>query len=54
MKHQDHENDSSHPLNLDVAQLEELEKLIDSLKKEIIFPAKKQVEKTTIPTARRQ
>jgi hypothetical protein len=34
------DRDSLDPMNLDPTQLEELDKLIDSLRKEIIFPRK--------------
>lgn len=32
-------NDSSRPMNFDSDQLEELDKLIDNLRKEIVFPS---------------
>lgn len=39
------DSNSSHPINLDSSQLEELDKLIDNLKKEIVLPHKRISEK---------
>jgi hypothetical protein len=39
------ENNSPDPINFDSEQLKELEKLIDGLKKEIVFPGKRPVDK---------
>jgi hypothetical protein len=39
-------SDSSHPIDLDSSQLEELDKLIDNLKKEIVLPQRKVNEKS--------
>ncbi len=38
------DSNSSRPINLDSKQLKELDTLIGSLKKEIVFPAKKSGE----------
>lgn len=40
--------DSPSPIKLDPAQLEELDKLIDSLKKEIIHPRSRERESTAV------
>ncbi len=47
------DTNSSHPIDLDSEQIEELEKLIENLKKEIVFPPKKAGEKLTIYEAGR-
>lgn len=40
------DTDSSGPIHLDSVQLEELDKLIQSLRKEVIVPEKDKVEKS--------
>jgi hypothetical protein len=47
------DTNSSHPIDLDSEQIEELEKLIENLKKEIVFPPKKEGEKLIISKAGR-
>ena len=51
-KNQQTDNNSPNPTNFDSEQLKELEKLIDSLKKEIVFPAKKAAEKRVFSKTR--
>ena len=45
------DNNSSHAMDLDSEQLKELEKLIDDLKKEIVFPKKKAGDKPALSEA---
>jgi hypothetical protein len=54
MNNPDTDDNSLNPINLDVEQQKELERLIDSLKKEIVFPAKKRTEKAPASTSSRQ
>ena len=42
------DNDSSHPINLDSKQREELDKLIESLKKEVVLPKDKAAGRVAI------
>jgi len=51
-KNQQTDNNSPNPTNFDSEQLKELEKLIDSLKKEIVFPGKKVLEKRVFSKTR--
>ena len=45
---------SAGPINLDLEQLQELDKLINNLKKEIIFPkSKKEDDKSALRSAQR-
>jgi hypothetical protein len=40
------DTNSSGPIHLDMEQIEELDKLIQNLKKEVIAPEKKSIQKT--------
>lgn len=44
-KEKESASSSSRPINLDSEQFEALEKLIDSLKKEVVFPPRKKGQK---------
>lgn len=44
-KNKQTDKNSASPINFDSEELKELEKLIDSLKKEIVLPRKKRTEK---------
>ncbi len=51
-KDQQQDNNSPNPTSFDSEQLKELEKLINSLKKEIVSPAKRRGEKQVFSKAR--
>jgi len=46
------DNDSSHAIDLDLKQREELDKLIESLKKEVVLPKNKVGQRPVAPVNR--